>query len=77
MKAFNSIVYEFEKDEKVYRFELPHGAKLADAYEAASVFLEEMVNAINSHVEQLKPKEDCCDEEKNDEGSEEDQESSS
>jgi len=57
MEAKNVIAFEFEKEGRTYRFELPGGAPLGEAYEAASSFLEKMVELINEHAKKSAPKE--------------------
>lgn len=52
------IAFEFKKEERTYRFELPHGCPLGEAYEAANNFLLKMVEMINEHAESTKQKED-------------------
>ncbi len=57
MQAKNIICFEFEKEERVYRLQMPMGAPLGEAYEAASSFKDEMVRLINEHAKEDKPKE--------------------
>jgi len=56
MEAKNVISYEFEKEDRVYRLMIPHGAPIGEAYEAAASFLDEMVRMINEHADQVRPK---------------------
>lgn len=58
MKARNIICFEFKKEERIYRLEMPHGAPLGEAYEVAFSFLKEMVQLINEQAEAAKPKEE-------------------
>lgn len=58
MEAQNIIAYEYKKEERVYRLELPHGAPLGEAYEASASFLAEVVRLINEHAEKVKPLEE-------------------
>lgn len=57
MEAKNVIAFEYEKEDRVYRLEMPHGAPLGEAYEATSNFLAEMVRMINEHAQNSMPKE--------------------
>ena len=59
MKAKQEIAFEHIVDDKIYKFTLPHGAPLGEAYQAAIIFLEEMVRLINEHTDHtLKKAED-------------------
>ncbi len=57
MKAKQEIAFEHIVDDKIYKFTLPHGAPLGEAYQAAIIFLEEMVRMINEHTEKTLKKE--------------------
>jgi len=57
MEAKNVIAFEYIKEDRLYRLEMPHGAPLGEAYEASAEFLAEMVRMINEHAENAKPKE--------------------
>ena len=46
--------WEIEKEERVYRFELPLHANLGEAYQVAGEFLDELVSLINKHAESTK-----------------------
>ena len=54
MQAKNIISFDFEKEDRTYRFLMPSGAPLGEAYEAARNFLGEMVNLVNEHNEKVK-----------------------
>ena len=58
MKAKNEISFEYIKEETIYRFTMPHGSPLGEAYEAAASFLEEMVRLINEHAAKMKEKDE-------------------
>ncbi len=65
MKAKQEIAFEHIVDDRIYKFTLPHGAPLGEAYQAAVIFLEEMVHMINDHAEKtLKKEEETSDTEK-------------
>jgi len=55
METKNIISFEFEKEDRLYRLEMPHGAPLGEAYEAAGAFYSKMVELINEHAEKNKP----------------------
>ena len=57
MEAKNVIAFEFEKEDRVYRLQMPSGAPLGEAYEASAEFLAEIVRLINEHAQQAMPKE--------------------
>ena len=57
MEAKNLIAFEFEKEDRVYRLQMPAGAPLGEAYEASASFLAEMVRMINEHAAKAMPKE--------------------
>ena len=57
METKNVICFEFEKEDRVYRLQMPLGAPLGEAYEAVSSFQMELVRLINEHAERSKPKE--------------------
>ena len=52
MEAQKLICFEFKKEDRVYSLQMPHGAPLAEAYEASAEFLGEMVRMINEHAQQ-------------------------
>jgi len=56
MEAKNIIAFDFEKEERIYRLQMPIGAPLAEAYEASVYFMEEMVRMINQHAKDSLPK---------------------
>ncbi len=56
MKTNNVIEFIFEKEDRIYRLIMPHGAPLGEAYEATSNFLTEMVRMINEHAKKSLPK---------------------
>lgn len=56
MKTNNVIEFNFEKEDRIYRLIMPHGAPLGEAYEATSNFLAEMVRMINEHAQKSLPK---------------------
>ena len=56
MEAKNVIAFEYIKEDRVYRLDMPAGAPLGEAYEAAANFLAEMVRLINEHAEKSMPK---------------------
>ena len=56
METKNIIALEVEKEDRVYRFQIPANAPLAEAYDAATQFLTEMVRMINEHAEKQMPK---------------------
>lgn len=51
MKAKQEIAFEHIVDDRIYKFTLPHGAPLGEAYQAAVIFLEEMVRMIQEHTD--------------------------
>lgn len=55
MKAQNLVAFEFEKEDRMYRLEMPNNAPLGEAYEAAASFLGEIVRLINEHSDKVKP----------------------
>ncbi len=57
MEAKHVICFEFEKEDRMYRLEMPNAAPLGEAYEAASTFLAEVVRLINEHAENSRSKE--------------------
>jgi len=57
MEEKNIIAFEIQKEGKLYRLEVPHGAPLGEAYEATAGFLARIVELINDHAEKMKPKE--------------------
>lgn len=54
MKAKQEIIFEVEKNERVYKLSMPEGAPLGEAYEASAEFMQEVVRLINEHVANLK-----------------------
>ena len=66
MEAKNVIAFEYVKEDRIYRLQMPHGAPLGEAYEATGSFLAEMVRMINAHSESLKSKESEKEDEAND-----------
>ena len=58
MKAKQEISFEHVVDDKVYKFTLPHGAPLGEAYQAAIIFMEEMVRTTNEHADKALKKND-------------------
>ena len=59
MEAKQEIAFEHIVDDRIYKFTLPHGAPLGEAYQAAVMFLEKMVHMIQEHADKtLKPKEE-------------------
>ena len=56
MDAKNIIAFDFEKEDRIYRLQMPAGAPLGEAYEAAASFLAEMVRMINEHAQASMPK---------------------
>ena len=58
MKGIQEIAFEHIVDDRIYKFTLPHGAPLGEAYQAAIIFLEEMVRMINEHTEKTLKKEE-------------------
>ena len=63
MEVKNVICFEIEKEDRIYRLEMPMGAPLGEAYEVASNFLERMIELINENAEKAKleekPKEEA------------------
>jgi hypothetical protein len=57
MEEKNIIAFEIEKEGKLYRLEVPHGAPLGEAYEATASFLARIVELINDHAQKMMPKE--------------------
>lgn len=57
MEAKNIISFEFKKEDRIYRFELPYGAPLGEAYEVCSLVLDEIVRQIKEHAEKRRPQE--------------------
>jgi len=57
MEGKNKLVFEYEKDGRVCRFEVGIDTPLGEAYEAASAFLIKMTQLINEQAEKLQPKE--------------------
>lgn len=55
MEAQNVICFEFKKEDRIYRLQMPHGAPLGEAYEASASFLAEMVRMINEHAKDAAP----------------------
>ena len=53
MKSENKIVLAFEKEDRLYRFELPNNAPLGEAHEAAMAFLIQMVELIKTHADKM------------------------
>ncbi len=56
MEAKSVIAFEYEKEGRIYMLQMPAGAPLGEAYEAAANFLAEMVRMINEHAEKSMPK---------------------
>lgn len=55
MEPKQIVHFDFEKEDRIYRFQMPAGAPLGEAYEASACFLAEMVRLINEHAEKMKP----------------------
>ncbi len=51
MKAKQEIAFEHIVEDRIYKFTLPHGAPLGEAYQASVIFLEEMVRMIQEHTD--------------------------
>lgn len=68
MEAKNVIAFEYKKEDRIYRLEMPHEAPLGEAYEASANFLQEIVKLINEHSQKMTQKDP---EEKTDESQEE------
>ena len=58
MKAKQEIAFEHIVDDKIYKFTLPHGAPLGEAYQAAVMFLETMVRMIQEHADKILKKDE-------------------
>ena len=56
MDQKNIIAFDYEKEDRTYRLQMPAGAPLGEAYEAAASFLAEMVRLINEHAQSAMPK---------------------
>ena len=56
MEAKSVISFEYKKEDRIYTLQMPAGAPLGEAYEAAASFLAEMVRMINDHAEKSMPK---------------------
>lgn len=53
MEAKRLIAFEYKKEDRIYTLEMPDGAPLGEAYEAAANFLQEMVTLINDHANKI------------------------
>lgn len=56
MKVEQKVIFEVERNEKIYRFEIPQDAPLVDAYQCAYECMNRILQSIIAANEQLKPK---------------------
>ena len=49
------IIFEYNKDERSYRLDIPHGAPLGECYDACFAFLEKLFDKIRENTEKTKP----------------------
>jgi hypothetical protein len=56
MEQKHIIAFDFKREDRIYRLEMPAGCPLGEAYEATASFLSEMVRMINEHAEKSMPK---------------------
>ncbi len=54
MELKTEVIIEHQKEDRIYRMSMPANAPLGEAYEAAGLFLEEMVRMINEQAEKLR-----------------------
>lgn len=59
MEFKNTIVLEIQKEERVYRMEMPAGAPLGEAYQCAGMMLDRLVELINEHSQKRKEEENA------------------
>ena len=55
MEAQNIIAFEYKKEDRIYRLQMPSGAPLGEAYESVCSFLSEIGRMINEHVKSQMP----------------------
>ena len=58
MEGKQEIAFEHIVDERIYKFTLPHGAPLGEAYQASVMFLETMVRMIQDHADKTLKKDE-------------------
>jgi len=58
MEGKQEIVFEHIVDDRIYKFTLPHGAPLGEAYQASVMFLETMVRMIQEHADKTLKKDE-------------------
>ncbi len=58
MKAKQEIAFEHIVDDRIYKFTLPHGSPLGEAYQASVMFLETMVRMIQEHADKTVKKDE-------------------
>jgi hypothetical protein len=69
MNSKTVVFLEYKSGDNDYRFEIPQGAPIGEAYTACATILGDLANSIKSHSENVQPKNPDSEEDSSDEGS--------
>lgn len=55
MEVKPKICFEYKKEDRIYRLDIPHAAPLGECYDACFAFIEELLERIKANTERAKP----------------------
>lgn len=61
------IIFEYQKEDRIYRLDIPHAAPLGECYDACFAFIEQLLEKIKENTSRAKPQAPVEEEEKQDE----------